>query len=34
MDKKDIRALFIMGGSFVAYWAFCIAVIVQNFGNG
>ncbi len=34
MDKKDTRALLLMGGSFVAYWVFCIVMIVQNFGNG
>jgi len=34
MDKKDLRALFLMGGSFVAYWIFCIVAIAQNFVNG
>jgi len=31
MDKKDIRALLLIAGSFVAYWTFCIVMIAQNF---
>jgi len=30
MDKKEIRALYIIGGSFIAYWVFCLVVIAQN----
>jgi len=33
MDKKDLRALFVMVGSFVAYWVFCLVVIAQSFAN-
>jgi len=32
MDKNDFRAMLIMGGSFVAYWAFCISVIIRAHG--
>jgi len=34
MDKKDIRALSLMTGSFVAYWVFCVVMIAQNFMGG
>ena len=34
MKKKDLRALLIMAGSFVAYWAFCIALITQYSSAG
>ena len=33
MDKKDLRVLLVMAGSFVAYWAFCAVVIAQSFAN-
>jgi len=29
MNKNDARALFVMGGSFVAYWIFCITTIIN-----
>ena len=31
MSKTDVRALFLMGGSFIAYWIFCITTIINNF---
>ena len=34
MNKNDVRAIFLMGGSFVAYWIFCITTIINVFvGN-
>jgi len=30
MNQKDIRALLLMAGSFVAYWIFCIVIIAQH----
>jgi len=33
MNKKDLRALFVILGSFVVYWAFCLVVIVQKFAG-
>jgi len=33
MNKKDIRAISLIVGSFVAYWAFCIVMIAQNFAK-
>jgi len=34
MDKNDVRALVFIGGSFVAYWAFCISWIVDILAGG
>jgi len=31
MNNKDLRAVFVMGGSFIAYWIFCITIIAQSF---
>jgi len=31
MKKEDVRALFIMMGSLVVYWIFCVVVSTQYF---
>jgi hypothetical protein len=34
MEKKDLRALWAISGSFIAYWIFCLVIIAQNFAMG
>jgi len=31
MDKKDLRALYVMAGSMAAYWVFCFGIVAQSF---
>jgi len=34
MNKKDLRALYVMTGSLAAYWVFCAVVIAQHAALG
>ena len=33
MDKKDLRAIYIIGGGFITYWLFCLSIIAQLAGR-